>query len=180
MIQLACKNASNISDMVLNDPYVYISTGDKYASPVKRESLCMILDNGVVGFWSIPKVTNIIASGTGIISYCFVMGLPAHVPLATTPLGFTRGLREDGKWDEKVGLYGNKGGYVVYCDGHVTWFDGSKPAKFLHWNGQKYTPNIRETVPNSAWITCGHEGMETNYMSDGSLVILYHAGLGGN
>jgi prepilin-type processing-associated H-X9-DG protein len=42
------------------------------------------------------------------------------VPLATTPLAFTRGLKIDGTWDEKYGLYGSKGGYVVFCDGHVT------------------------------------------------------------
>ncbi|MDR2813017.1 MAG: hypothetical protein LBB05_04530, partial [Puniceicoccales bacterium] len=100
-------------------------------------------------------------------------------PLETTPFGFTRGLREDGKWDEKAGLYGSKGGYVIYCDGHVTWFDGSKPAKFLKWDQSGYTNDIREAVPSSSWITCGNPGTKTNYKSDGKLVILYHAGTGG-
>jgi hypothetical protein len=119
-------------------------------------------------------------SGDYIFSYCFVLNLPAHVPLDTTPLGFTRGLRADGKWDEKAGLYGSKGGYVVYCDGHTTWFDGSKPAKFLHWNGKQYTSDIRQTVPNDTVITCGNPGVNANYKSDGELVILRHAGTGGD
>jgi hypothetical protein len=114
------------------------------------------------------------------ISYCFICNLPTYAPLDTTPFGFTRGLRVDGKWHEKAGLYGTKGGYVVYCDGHTTWFDGNKPAKFLKWDQLGYTSDIRQTVPNSTWITCGNDGTKTNYTSDGSLVILYHAGTGGN
>jgi hypothetical protein len=74
----------------------------------------------------------------------------------TTPLAFTRGLKPDGTWDEKYGVYGNKGGYVVYCDGHTTWFDGSKPAKFLKWDRSGYTNNIFETIPNTATIGCGN------------------------
>jgi hypothetical protein len=106
--------------------------------------------------------------------------LPAHAPLDTTPFGFTRGLRKDGKWDEKTGLYRSKGGYVVFCDGHITWFDGSKPAKFLKWDQSGYTSDIREAVPNSTFITCGNVGTNKSYTSDGELVIFYHAGTGGD
>jgi prepilin-type processing-associated H-X9-DG protein len=73
--------------------------------------------------------------------------LPLNVPPATTPLAFTRGLCKDGTWDEQVGLYGSKGGYVVFCDGHVTWVDGSRPAKFLKWDQSGYAANICEAVP---------------------------------
>ncbi|MDR2812705.1 MAG: hypothetical protein LBB05_02905 [Puniceicoccales bacterium] len=55
----------------------------------------------------------------------------------------------DGTWDEEAGLYGSKGDYVVFCDGHVTWFDGSKPAKFLKWDQSGYTSKIYEAVPLS-------------------------------
>jgi prepilin-type processing-associated H-X9-DG protein len=119
-----------------------------------------------------------------LISYCLVMGLPVYAPLETTPLGFTRGLRKDGKWDEKAGLYGSKGGYVVYCDGHVVWFDGSRPAKFLKWDQSGYTSDIREAVPDSVFISCCNGNGTIDYKSDGKsadqLVILYHAGTGGN
>jgi prepilin-type processing-associated H-X9-DG protein len=176
--QLAGRGRTNISDMVFNDPYAYISQGDKYISKVVNSSLCRV-ENGKILFTGVGKVTNFMVSNSCMLSYCLVMGLSASVPLETTPLGFTRGLREDGKWDEKAGPYGSKGGYVVYCDGHVTWLDGDRPAKFLKWDQLGYVTDIREAVPSSAWITCGNEGTKTNYMSDGSLVILYHAGTGG-
>ncbi|MDR1366669.1 MAG: type II secretion system GspH family protein [Puniceicoccales bacterium] len=172
----------NISNIILNDPYIYISPGDKYASRIVSESLARV-ENSKIGFTTAFSGTkNFMATTPGTrswrTSYCFVLNLPA-VPLDTTPFGFTRGLREDGKWDEKVGLYGSKGGYVVYCDGHTVWFDGSSPAKFLHWNQKEYTTDIRKAVPDSAWISCGSERTVTDYKSDGQLVILCHAGTGG-
>jgi hypothetical protein len=48
-------------------------------------------------------------SGGFIFSYCTIACLDGSVPLATTPLAFTRGLKTDGTWDEKYGLYGTKG-----------------------------------------------------------------------
>ncbi|MDR1590579.1 MAG: prepilin-type N-terminal cleavage/methylation domain-containing protein [Puniceicoccales bacterium] len=181
--QLGGRGKTSASDIVLNDPYVYVSPGDKYASKIVRESVSQFVDGEVTwtGLCSGEGiVTNFMIYDGYILSYCLVMNLPAYAPLNTTPFGFTRGLREDGKWDEKAGLYGSKGGYVVFCDGHISWFDGSKPAKFLKWNGQGYTNDIREAVPNSAFITCGNDGVETDYRSDGQLVILYHDGTGGD
>jgi hypothetical protein len=175
-------NGKNISDMVLNDSWVYVSPGDKYASKIVQESPCKLNGTSITHTAAFSTVTNFMTSNNHIISYCFAMDLPTHAPLDTTPLGFTRGLREDGKWDEKAGLYGSKGGYVVYADGHVVWFDGSKPAKFLKWDRSGYTSDIRQAVPSSTWITCGNNGIRTDYKSEdgsNSLVILYHAGTGG-
>jgi prepilin-type processing-associated H-X9-DG protein len=84
------------------------------------------------------------------------------VPLDITPLAFTRGLKTDGTWDETAGLYGSKGGYVVFCDGHVTWYDGSKPAKFLKWDKSGYTSDIREVMRGigleGLYISCAGSG----------------------
>jgi prepilin-type processing-associated H-X9-DG protein len=179
-------NGKSISDIVLNDPHVCISSGDKYAVKITRDSLCVfkpqnggsIVKTGAFGKGVISDFA--LTTGACITSYCFMLNLSGNIPLDTTPLAFTRGLREDGKWDEKYGLYGSKGGFVLYADGHVTWFDGSKPARFLHWNGQQYTSNIRETVPNSVWITCGKEkDINKNYKSEGSLFISCHPGTSG-
>jgi prepilin-type processing-associated H-X9-DG protein len=180
-------NGKSISDIVLNDPYVCISPGDKYASKIVRDSLCVFNPQNGGSIVPTATFTSNISSDFApindacITSYCFMLNLPSNIPLNTTPLAFTRGLREDGKWDEKSGLYGSKGGYVLYADGHVVWFDGDKPAKFLHWNGEQYTSNIRQTVPNSTWITCSKEGaVNITYKSEGSLVVLYHPGTGGD
>jgi prepilin-type processing-associated H-X9-DG protein len=114
------------------------------------------------------------------LSYCTIPGLPTSIPLATTPFGFTRGLKANGKWHSKYGLYGDKGGYVVYCDGHVTWFDGSRPAKFLKWNQSGYTSDIRDAIPNSAFISSGQLMYDNIKDADNSLLLIYHAGTGGN
>jgi type II secretory pathway pseudopilin PulG len=178
--QLAGTGKTNPSDMVLNDPYVYISPGDKYACKVRYETITRFNGSEVTWTSAFPDAANFLVSSGPMMSYCVVMNLPAYAPLDTTPFGFIRGLREDGKWDEKIGLYGSKGGYVVYCDGHVVWFDGNNPAKFLKWDKSGYTSDIRQTVPNSAFITCINDGIATDYKSDGKLVILYSQGMGGS
>jgi competence protein ComGC len=175
-----CDGSGKISDMVLNDPYVYISSGDKYAGKIIKDVICFFNGTEVREAGWYNNVSNIMTSGALLISYCLITGLPAYVPLDTTPFAFTRGLRVDGKWDEKAGLYGSKGGFVVFCVGHTTWFDGSKSARFLRWDQSGYTSDIREAVPNSAFITCGNPGTKTNYESDGKLVILHCSGTGGN
>jgi hypothetical protein len=125
--------------------------------------------------WS--RVTNMdFGTSNHFLSYCTIANLDGSVPIATTPLAFTRGLKTDGTWDEKYGLYGSKGGYVVFCDGHTTWFDGSKPAKFLHWNGQQYTSDIRQTVPNVAKIGSGH--VHKSPTAQYSNVVIWGSGTG--
>jgi competence protein ComGC len=152
------------SKCVLNDSCVYISSGDKYASKAFREYIVRGKDNseGCEVREDIPWSTAATADlksvphqSQTILSYCTIGNLDGSVPLATTPLAFTRGLKADGTWDGKYGLYGTEGGYVVFCDGHTTWFDGSRPAKFLHRNQQEYTTDIRKAVPNVARIGNG-------------------------
>jgi hypothetical protein len=118
-------------------------------------------------------ITNWMIANSHILSYSFAMGVRPHAQLDTTSFGFTRGLRENGKCDEKAGLYGSKGGYVVCTDGHVPWFDGDKSARFLKWNKSGYISNIRHIVPNCTWIACGNYGIKTDDTSDGKLVGLY-------
>jgi prepilin-type processing-associated H-X9-DG protein len=162
VFDLAGQNRIDLSDMVLNDPYAYISPGDKYASKVQRDTLTYwgtlnrVDLEGKGKYYSGPGiapygdafsyVVGINSYAFKVLSYCLVTGLSPRVPLDIAILGFTRGLCEDGTWDEKTGLYGSKGGYVVYCDGHVTWFDGSQPAKFLKWDRSGYTSNILDVV----------------------------------
>jgi hypothetical protein len=49
---LAGSSKSNISDMVLNDPYVYISPGDKYASKVQRETITYLHEGETISYYS--------------------------------------------------------------------------------------------------------------------------------
>jgi prepilin-type N-terminal cleavage/methylation domain-containing protein/prepilin-type processing-associated H-X9-DG protein len=170
--QLAGFGKSSPADMVLNDPYVYISPGDKHASKVTKEAICRFEEGVVVSnepWLSAPSNSNF-RWGT-LISYCLILNLPSNVPTATTPLAFTRGLSWDGTgtWDERLGVYGSKGGYVLYCDGHVVWFDGSRPAKFLKWDQSGYTSDIFEAVPPNSKIFCSDWG---SYQGESTKAIL--------
>jgi prepilin-type N-terminal cleavage/methylation domain-containing protein/prepilin-type processing-associated H-X9-DG protein len=167
---LAGVGRASVTDMVLNDPYVYISSGDKYASKVVKNMICRFDDaaegkvvavgNPLDGGLPFSAVNSNLFSGNFLLSYCLIAHGPvADIPIETTPLAFTRGLCTDGTWDEEAGLYGSKGGYVAFCDGHVTWFDGNKPARFLKWDQSGYTSDIRYAVPKGAWITCCGQNM---------------------
>jgi prepilin-type N-terminal cleavage/methylation domain-containing protein/prepilin-type processing-associated H-X9-DG protein len=156
---LAGHEGTSSADIILNDPSVYISPGDKYASKVLKETICRFdSDNNKVvsndDVWSKPGTVLGLPWSKEIFSYYF-MNPPANVPLDTTPLAWTRGLTTEGTWDKTLGLYGDKGGYVVYCDGHVTWFDGSKPARFLQWDNKAkgYTSNLLEAIRGAGTST---------------------------
>jgi type II secretory pathway pseudopilin PulG len=148
----------NTEHVLLNDPYVYVSPNDKYASKVVKEP---VMHKGADGtsIYSesyTRQKNDLTATNNGIvISYCTITGLEGNIPLNTTPIAFTRGLQENGTWNATAGLYGDKGGYVVYGDGHVTWFDGSKPAKFLKWDGSDYTSDMRQALPTGTRIENG-------------------------
>ncbi|MDR1303460.1 MAG: type II secretion system GspH family protein [Puniceicoccales bacterium] len=182
---LAGVDRTSPTDIVLNDPHVYVSPGDKYASKIVKEMICQfdegerkIVAIGTPWGGGLPfsVVNSNLFSGNFLLSYCIIAHGPvADIPLETTPLAFTRGLCTDGTWDEEVGLYGSKGGYVVFGDGHVTWFDGSQPAKFLKWDQDQsgYTTDIRYAVPPGAMITCCGQDM---YKGNNSNLIFWDYG----
>jgi hypothetical protein len=184
--RLAGRYRSGMSNIILNDPHVYVSLNDRYASKIQQTAICYVGPNGVDRTAAFTDVTNAIIQNSWLFSYCFAVNLPSNVPLATTPLAFTRGLQVNGKWDEKYGLYGSRGGYVVYADGHIKWFDGDRSAVFLHWNQQEYTTDIRKAFSNEIWITCGDYGAYINdipflYASDNQsdhAIILFDKGTG--
>jgi type II secretory pathway pseudopilin PulG len=168
MRELAGYGKNSTEDIILNDPSVYLSPGDKYASkPSPTSQFITVFDDTdkvlIMGPPFLTRVTNPMINDSYFISYCLMCNhLSKDVPLATTPLAFTRGLNKNGLWDQKVGLYGNKGGYVVYCDGHVVWFDGSKPARFLKWDKSGYTSDIRQAVPTKTIIICSASQANTS------------------
>ncbi|MDR0740405.1 MAG: type II secretion system GspH family protein [Puniceicoccales bacterium] len=178
------------SKSFLNDPNAYVSPSDKYASEVVSEYIARGSDNTeesdlIYNFgWNHKNndfnAENDTATSNAkfFFSYCTIGNLDASVPLVTTPLAFTRGLKSNGTWDEKYGLYGSKGGYVVFCDGHITWFDGSKPAKFLHWNGEQYTTDIRQAIPNVAKI--GNGSVQTSLTGQYDNIVIWGNGTGGD
>jgi hypothetical protein len=85
----------------------------------------------------------------------------------------------NGKQHPDYGLYGEKGGWVVFADGHCKWLDGNKPAKFLKWDGTGYTTDIRQAVPNNAFISSGFR-LNSSIKIDTDVLIIYNSGTGGD
>jgi hypothetical protein len=167
---------------------VYISSGDKYASKVTKQLIVKGVDNSTEGSdvthfnpWSQVQSTElsiVVSSSLGVLfSYCLIANIPASADLATTPIAYTRGLKESGLWDKKYGLYGESGGFVVFADGHCKWFDGNKPAKFLKWDRSGYTSNIREAVPTGALF--GNGGIIGPPKAPYDTLVLWGNGSGG-
>ncbi|MDR2372410.1 MAG: hypothetical protein LBD60_04665 [Puniceicoccales bacterium] len=166
---------------LITDPHVYISSADRYASPIVGESVIGDFPNGSHGT-AFKAVNNFMTNGNNVLfSYCLITRFESNVSLETTPVAFTRSLKENGLWGEKAGLYDSKGGFVAFGDGHVTWFDGDKPAKFLKWTGDGYTNNIQDALPrfgvaghpgDGAYIGCGSflSGLESE--RDGSRILI--------
>jgi prepilin-type processing-associated H-X9-DG protein len=144
--------------LILNDASIYISWGDKYASSIKSPVISKWTADGK-WYWAQPlnPVTNGLGTNAEIVSYCVILGVEPNDHPETTPIAFSRGLKEDGTWDEAYGLYGSKGGYIAFCDGHVKWFDGDKPVKLLKYDQSGYTSNILETQPPNVQFSCGYK-----------------------
>lgn len=69
-----------------------------------------------------------------------------------TPLLWTRGLKPDGTWDKDKGVFGDRGGHIVFADMSVRWFkslrDDENPGGVLKKYGTREpTCNIYEAVP---------------------------------
>ena len=171
-------------DIILNDPSVYISSAEKGHRVAKPGKLiCKLGENSkmVAADTNEDWVEMDTVFGPNKIrafSYCIVINLPTYAKTDTTPLAFTRGLREDGTWSKEYGLYGSEGGYVAFVDGHVKWFDGKRPARFLKWDQSGYTSNILEAIPEDACISISGGGV-VNY-PDGVLISNWGKGKNSN
>ncbi|MDR1591178.1 MAG: hypothetical protein LBR92_04280 [Puniceicoccales bacterium] len=111
---------SSLERALIMDPHVYISSTDRYASPVSGESIARYLSLIDNPDSSVPNpigvTSNFLTDGDGeVLSYCLIGGLSDNIYLETTPIAFTRGLKENGLWDEKAGLYGFRGGICGFC-----------------------------------------------------------------
>jgi type II secretory pathway pseudopilin PulG len=174
------------STTVLNDPGVYVSSGDRYASKVVKPYL--VKGTGGEGSFRLENfglsgITNgdfpLSQSSNGVYrmlwSYCAICNIPTDADLSTTPIAYTRGLQDDGLWDKKYGIYGSTGGFIAFADGHVKWFDGDKPVKLLRWDRSGYTHNIREAVPADARFGCG--SVWNNMTGEHSKMVIWGDGL---
>jgi prepilin-type processing-associated H-X9-DG protein len=93
----------------INDPNIYCFPGD----------------SGATAMTSGWKIGDALAADK-TLSVELIGGIPSDAPLSTTPIAFTRGIPEatatGTKWPSD-GVYGSKGGYIAFLDGHVEWYE---------------------------------------------------------
>ncbi|MDR2735358.1 MAG: type II secretion system GspH family protein [Puniceicoccales bacterium] len=123
---------------LLNDVRMYLFPDDTMATKITSKIICKP-DGSVAD----SNFTN------AITSICVAAGVPAHADPSITPIAWTRGLGADGKWDT-TGIYGNKGGYIGFLDGHVEWFSdlgtGPSDGKLVNSGTGTPTNNIAEAL----------------------------------
>jgi prepilin-type N-terminal cleavage/methylation domain-containing protein len=129
----------------LNDSRMYIFPYDVGASKILSKVIC-----------SPSKGTPDLAfSGATAFSVSVAIGVPVHSDSSITPIVWTRGLQPNGKWST-TGVYGTKGGFIAFLDGHVEWFsdlgEDATNGKLVKSSDGTSTNNILESLNGGTTI----------------------------
>ncbi|MDR1906907.1 MAG: prepilin-type N-terminal cleavage/methylation domain-containing protein [Puniceicoccales bacterium] len=92
----------------LNNANLFVFPGDSKAAGVLRENIYPDVDGSA---WETGKQ----------LSVSLIGGITKEVNQSTTPVAFSRGLQEDGKW-KADGVWGSDGGFIGFLDGQVRWY----------------------------------------------------------
>lgn len=92
-------------------------------------------------------------------AFDFAAGLQTQESPPTTPIAWTRGLREDGTWDEN-GPYGSAGGMILFRGGYVYTFKDlhSEGGGVLELPDGRNTSNILEALPPDVRVVGSGQG----------------------
>lgn len=138
-----------------NDPAIYILADDPVVEQSTRSMPRVVATPPAsgTGEWTIdPDFQNF------PLSFAVANRLSSRAPASTTPIAWTRGLQPSGKWaplDAAVpGVYGAKGGHIVFLDGHVTFYEdlSANGGQLINYTTQQPTANILEALGPGAEI----------------------------
>ncbi len=142
----ACKDIHSLAAYLakqanLNDPQLWLLDQDPLLDEKAKELKTIIKPDGspTDDFKGLP------------LSFSFVVKLPSGLCPSTAPIAWSRGLKEDGTWDETEGVWSSTGGYIAFLDGHVEWYDNLKDTgkQFCHHQNYNNTSNYKEALgPN--------------------------------
>ncbi len=140
----------------LNDASMWVTGGDTESG--REDSLTTVLDESRQGLDPQFAAQNNVAID-------FATNLSIDMP-STTPIAWTRGLREDGTWDES-GAHGSSGGHIVFLSGSVIYASdlGRDGGRLTRPDGTP-TANILEALPPEARVV--GSGQVTLHGSTGS------------
>lgn len=125
----------------LNDASSWIAGGD--ARSGMEESLTTVLNETRQGLDPHFAAQDVVAID-------FATNLTMDMR-STTPIAWTRGLREDGTWDER-GAFGSSGGFVVFLGGNVARYSDLSEGDFIRRPDGTRTVNILEALPPEAEV----------------------------
>jgi len=86
------------------------------------------------------------------IGVAVVSGLNLMSNPSTTPVAWTRGLASSGKWQDysgqRPGIYGSKGGFIVFLDGHVEYHTdlARGGGQLVDFSDGSRTADIRQAI----------------------------------
>ena len=84
-----------------------------------------------------------------LLDWVCIAPIPLNAPLTTTPILYSRGLNvPKGVWEEDS-VYGTKGGFIAFLDGHTEFFSDLH-HKLVNFRTQQPTSQIQEAVPPQA------------------------------
>lgn len=132
---------------LLNDPNSYVFSWDGVATRLntpRRDTIVRADGTTYSECWNETTTDNAFSLGV-------VVGLDESCPEDTTPLAYTRGLGEDGRWTND-GVFGSQGGLVVFLSGQVKWFEEVEFLRVKSGDGSNggITHNIAEAIPEGA------------------------------
>lgn len=141
-------------DADLNDPQLWIIKEDplvqRFTTPIPSH---IAFPNKELKNWELNK-----AFKGYPLSITLVRGIPVNANPSTTPVAWTRGLRSNGRWapltDDYPGVYGEKGGFIAFLDGHVKWYGNlnENGGLLTHYITRKPTSNILDALPPYASV----------------------------
>jgi prepilin-type N-terminal cleavage/methylation domain len=83
------------------------------------------------------------------LDWVCISPIPLNAPLATTPILYSRGLNvSKGVWEEDS-VYGTRGGFIAFLDGHAEFFSDLH-HKLVNFRTLQPTSQIQEAVPSQA------------------------------
>ncbi|MDR1413668.1 MAG: type II secretion system GspH family protein [Puniceicoccales bacterium] len=151
-----CENAAQWAGVFskyeeMNTASMFIA-GDDYLVETERNPLPKTIGLVKNGTWQMnPEFENF------PLSVVVIAGILGQSKAETTPIAYTRGLDSStGKWrsarGKDGGIYGEKGGFIVFLDGHVEFFTNLIDEQNMlvnYYTGEK-TSKISEAVNSGA------------------------------
>jgi hypothetical protein len=155
-----CKSLYDFANMLakhgyLTTPEVYFSDSDPMVS-LSQSNTPKSIGRLIGGQWQ-PSGEF----GKFPLSFVVIVNISMDAPASTTPIAYSRGLDvKTGLWG-RDGVYSNGGGFIVFLDGHVQFFDNISALEnqLANFYTGKRTAKITDAV-NSGARALSHGGVD--------------------